>query len=138
MAAGAGAGIRFKVTVDDSQVQRALGERRDRIRRTYTDPVRKAADDGKTYLQKYPPPRNLKRPRTGTLGRGWKYTTEVRGDEAEVKLTNPVPYSPYVQDDERQRPYHRQTGWRTTGQAARRIEQRYRTHMRKVVTDAAR
>lgn len=60
-------------------------------------------------LQAYPPPPlHSTYRRTGTLGRRWT----MRQSGLQVLIGNNTPYAPEVQGN-KQRPFHRQTGWQT-------------------------
>lgn len=66
------------------------------------------------YLREYPPvPAGSRYRRTFKLRGGWEH---VRGPGSVGRLVNRVRYAQYVQG-QRQRPFHRRHGWKTTDDA---------------------
>jgi hypothetical protein len=75
-------------------------------------PAREAGRVLVKRLEKYPPPASPKRGakvyrRTGRLGRGWSVSVSVLSGSVQIRLGNPVPYSPLVQGERTQARMHR-------------------------------
>lgn len=80
----------------------------------------------------YPPiPPGSRYRRTHRLARGWQH---VRGPGSVGRLVNRVPYAQYVQG-QRQRPFHRRTGWQTEQDALRIYGPRVTASVRRQLQD---
>lgn len=92
--------------------------------RWMASPARDAGRLLRNELSKYPPQASPRRGakvyrRTGRLGRGWSVSVSMLSSSVEIRLGNPVPYSPLVQGERTQARWHRGR-WQTEESVLRR------------------
>lgn len=109
------------ISVDAQEALRELERRGRAIGPALEGPVRRAALRGEAFLKEYPPARSPEWRRTGSLGRSWTTQVTVTREEARGVVGNIREYAPLVQSAERQRSWHRRTGWQTDEQAIEHI-----------------